>query len=156
MQIYMPYDHVERSSRVLDAVSLLNQIQDARKIILHNDGRSMPEGDPLLDMWKGYSLFLAAMGFGAAGEAINRGISIMGVMSLTDYRVFFELVIRNSAPVSEIVPSWYGRDELHRSHRALLLKKDPIAYQRFKEEDSSLRPSSKVWWPTVEDQDAYR
>jgi hypothetical protein len=83
-------------------------------------------------MWRGYEAALQTYQNYTIAEWIKRGYK--NTMS-------FENIL-----IEAKMPPWFGYEELHRSHRANLLRKDWEYYSQFFNED----PSLPYYWPVEE------
>ena len=120
---------------VLDDRRLGKQRAEALTILRIVDGRSSKAGwrsHPAVHMWQGQAECLKQYLNACLDEWERRGF-------------------KNSIPREKVdrrrlrKPWWLGREELHASHRANLLRKDPVHYGRF---GWSEDPAMPYWWPT--------
>ena len=136
MQTFLPYPDFAITARVLDQRRLGKQrvetLQVQRALVVPNHGW---RHHPAVRMWAGYE------------EALVRyGVEICAQWRAGGYRDTCEATMRSDlAQAREIsvvrtqeelaaagdLPSWLGDEELHRSHRSALVRKDPGFYRRF-------------------------
>jgi hypothetical protein len=121
MQTFLPYPDFARSAQVLDNRRLGKQRSEALTILRIVDHRTQKQGwrnHPVVLMWQGYGEALKLYLNKCLEEWVGRGFN-------------------NSIPVERIEqnrlvhPWWLGLEELHASHRANLLRKDPDFYGAF-------------------------
>lgn len=146
MQTFLPYESFERSARVLDCKRLGKQRLEAKSIIRINVGETSGgswKSHPAVLMWRGYEPLLSYYGLIITDEWIRRGYK-------DQQRSFFTLKLKEFGCTSQthldlLKPSWLGKEELHQSHRANLLRKEPKHYEQFWDED----PSIPYYWPVT-------
>lgn len=133
MQTFLPYPEFLRSARSLDLRRLGKQRVETLQVLR---GLTWPRygwrHHPAVKMWAGYEEALVRYGldvcavWGETGRADTCATSLAtdlaAACGITGVRSQEEL-----AAAGEL-PSWLGRDDLHRSHRASLLRKDPDHY----------------------------
>jgi len=147
MQTFLPYEDFESSAHVLDYQRLGKQRLEAKSILRINLGEA--EGGawrnhPAVVMWKGFEPMLAFYGLVITSEWCRRGYRDQ------QYEFFLGTLQQlgwgghNEEPLPR--PSWLGREDFHRSHRANLLRKAPNHYGRYWSED----PSLPYVWPSKE------
>ncbi|MCF8034895.1 MAG: hypothetical protein K9K66_17140 [Desulfarculaceae bacterium] len=134
MQTFLPYADFVRSARALDDRRLGKQRSEALTILRIVDGRTTKQGwrrHPAVLMWQGCAEALKLYLNACLDEWAARGF-------------------KNSIPREKVDqrklkwPWWLGREELHGSHRANLLRKAPEFYgKRGWSED----PQTPYWWP---------
>ncbi|NAZ81299.1 hypothetical protein GTR02_05670 [Kineococcus sp. R8] len=129
MQTFLPYPSLARSAAVLDAPRLGKQrvetLQILRALELPDYGWS---SHPAVLMWRGCTPALVAYGLAcveawtAPGRADSTGPLIAEfapeVVGLSEEELLAD----------RLLPSWWGDDAVHRSHRSALLRKDPAFY----------------------------
>jgi hypothetical protein len=135
MQTFLPYPDFARSLAALDDRRLGKQRSEALTILRIVDGRTDKPGwrhHPAVLMWQGYA------------EALKQYLNLC--LDEWERRGFANSIPRERVdPRSLEMPWWLGREELHASHRANLLRKDPLFYggQGWAE-----NPALPYWWPT--------
>ena len=135
MQTFLPYSDYDRSAQVLDNRRLGKQRSEALTILRIIDNRTEKRGwrtHPAVLMWKGYAEALKLYMNVCIKEWAARGF---------ENRIPLERINHKRL----VLPWWLGREELHSSHRANLLRKDPNFYGKYGwNEDSKM----KYWWPS--------
>ncbi|MFB9239798.1 MSMEG_6728 family protein [Plantactinospora siamensis] len=133
MQTFLPYPDFLRTARALDQRRLGKQRVEAIQVLR---GLTRPgygwRHHPAVRMWAGYEEALVRYGLDicAAWTAAGRADTCAGTLAadlaagcgISTVRSQYEL-----AAAGEL-PPWLGRDDLHLSHRAALLRKDPEFY----------------------------
>lgn len=135
MQTFLPYPDFVRSAQVLDRARLGKQRIETRDILRNiamlGTGLKAPWGShPAIKMWVGYEEALAYYGHCIVTEWEFRGYQ-NGIEFSFDPRAI-------------IMPSWMGDERFHGSHRANLLRKDPVYYGKFGWTED---PAMPYWWP---------
>ncbi len=134
MQTFLPYPEYIDCAKVLDNKRLGNQFYNEGMIILA--GNHKWRNHPAVKMWKPWKFQLCIYLLTLAKELKERGFY---------YREHIEHVnnlfnqLKPTAP-----PNWLGIHELHTSHRANLLRKDPVHYGKFGWIE---QPAEKYYWP---------
>jgi hypothetical protein len=140
VQTFLPYPGFQESARVLDTQRLGKQLIECRQI-----GLALTDPDygwkrhPAVLMWKGYETHLLDYAYQAHKEwRIRRG---------KPHQAYANML---SDPIAEHSrelggPWWLGRLELHSSHQANLVRKDPEHYGKL---FPGVEPSDVYWWPT--------
>ena len=129
MQTFLPYPDFARSAAVLDVPRLGKQrvetLQILRAITFEDYGW---RNHPAVTMWVGYTPALVTYGVAvtrrwqAAGYGDTVGPQLVEFLDGTPLRSQRDL--REAG----LLPPWLGRRDLHRSHRAALVRKDPGHY----------------------------
>ncbi len=122
MQTFLPYPCFDRSVQCLDWRRLGKQRVEARQILGALERRRTGAGGgwvnhPAVRMWEGHEDALRCYMNAAIREWVARG-----------YRNTMEEAVV-AGPVR--MPPWWGRADVHASHRANLLRKDPAWYGRY-------------------------
>jgi hypothetical protein len=132
MQTFLPYADFERSARVLDAKRLGKQrvetIQVVRALTWSGYGWA---NHPAALMWKGYEEALGRYGLTCCEIWTDLGFGDTCAATIaTDLRAAGVFTIRTQAELADAgaLPPWLGDEELHRSHRSALVRKDPEHY----------------------------
>lgn len=135
MQTFLPYPDLSLSIRCLDVKRLGKQRVEARQIydsILNGSGW---RNHPATVMWENNLEALAIYHNLAIHHWIERG-----------YNNSMNLIrVPNSATVR--MPSWLGRNDVHASHRARLLDKDPVWYGQFGWTEAPISKEDGYVWP---------
>ena len=144
VQTFLPYPDFAASALVLDPRRLGKQRVEALQVLR---GLIVPgygwRHHPAVKMWKGYEEALVRYGLEmcAAWTALGHSDTVAATLAAAhgDARTQQELA-RLVA-----VPPWLGRDDVHRSHRSALVRKDPAFYgPLFPDAD----PEEPYVWPT--------
>lgn len=139
MQTFLPYPEFAASARVLDRQRLGKQRLEAlhvlRLLLGHGRGPGW-RSHPVVAMWRGHENALALYGMAICSEWRRRGYADA---QLPLFRAAFDPE-RTLRP-----PPWLGVPELHASHRANLLRKDPAFYGRYGWDED---PSLPYLWPS--------
>jgi hypothetical protein len=135
VQTFLPYPDFAASARVLDDRRLGKQrveaLQVLRALIIPGYGW---RHHPAVAMWRGYEEAL-----GCYGTAVCREWCGRGRRDTCEAKIGDELAargvhrVRDQAALGEAgeLPPWLGDEDLHRSHRSSLLRKDPDWYGQF-------------------------
>lgn len=146
MNTFLPHSDFAASARCLDYRRLGKQRVEAMQIIAAITGRRLTiagwgaerhsgwRNHPACKMWAGYVPALARYGQACATEYRQRGYQDRTA------NVFADLL-----GVDELMPPWLGNALLHATHRANLLRKDPVYYGQFGWTEV---PAEGYWWPT--------
>lgn len=150
MQTFVPYDDHMRSAEVLDLARLGKQVIEAGQII-----RALSDPDygwqshPATAMWRGhrgalfiYTACMHAEWFARRGKVHGAWTNLCKWLTDPD---------RNLLPFptdEHEEPGWLGRDDVHGSHRANLLRKDPIHYGAYGWTED---PALPYVWPATEE-----
>ena len=133
MQTFLPYPDLQQSVRVLDYRRLGKQRVETFQVLNILLGRTPTKGwrnHPVTLMWEGYEQALQMYQNYTIKEWIDRGYK---------NNMHFEEVDTSSV----VMPPWFGLDQLHRSHRSNLLRKDFGYYSQYFDED----PNLEYYWP---------
>ena len=132
MQTFLPYPSFAQSAACLDWRRLGCQRKEAQQIILALENPSYGwQNHPAVKMWRGYERSLALYGVTVCGEWRNRGYN-------DNLLTFFLDKYLDGERREDIYPEWIGNEAFHRSHRANLLRKDPVWYGKYWTEDITL------------------
>lgn len=119
MQTFLPFADFRECARVLDDKRLGNQAYRECLTLL----RGKWPNHPVSKMWHGYRYALGLYTLACFEELTRRG------------RHYHEHIVEVNdimdACRDESMPSWLGDEALHASHRANLLRKDPVWYGQF-------------------------
>ncbi|SCG61480.1 MSMEG_6728 family protein [Micromonospora halophytica] len=133
MQTFLPYPDFLASARTLDQRRLGKQRVETIQVLR---GLTRPDygwrNHPAVKMWAGYEEALTRYGLDVCAVWCEPGradtcaatmvTDLAAACGLTTVRTQGEL-----ASAGEL-PPWLGREDLHRSHRSSLLRKDPGHY----------------------------
>jgi hypothetical protein len=134
MQTFLPYPEFVACARSLDPLRLGKQRVEALQVLrgLTVAGYGWRH-HPAVKMWAGYEEALVCYGliicraWTAAGRADTVSASL--VREIRDRCDV--LLVRDQVDLaaSQDLPPWLGHEDLHRSHRSALLRKDPDFYR---------------------------
>lgn len=129
MQTFVPYDSILKSLACLDDKRLGKQRVEAKQILKALDEGGGWANHPATLMWRGYEDCLRYYHNGCIIEWVARGKR--NTMMLLDHPDDFEM-------------PWWWYGEIHASHRANLLRKDPDHYGQFGWTED---PQTPYFWP---------
>ena len=133
MQTFLPYPDFDASARALDSRRLGKQRVEAMQVLR---ALTRPvygwKHHPVVLMWAGYEEALGAYALAVCREWSRRGHADTCAAKILDDLAEAE-VPTPPRPQVELaragaLPPWLGDEELHRSHRSALLRKDPAWY----------------------------
>lgn len=141
MQTFLPYADFDRCAEVLDNRRLGKQRVETLQIMraLTVPGYAW-QSHPAVLMWKGYEEALAAYGMAICREWCRRGFADTCAAKICDDAMSAQVMtVRSQTELAaaRLLPPWLGDEEVHHSHRSVLLRKDPGHYG--------------VWFPGVPD-----
>lgn len=137
MQTFIPYTNHHQSAACLDRQRLGKQRVECLQILNALAGDSGWKHHPAVAMWQGYERALGAYGIVICAEWIKRGYKDTCRDKI--------IRIAETFPYSSSEnPEWWGRQELHLSHRSNLLRKFPEHYRSFFPDDPDDLP---YIWP---------
>ncbi|WP_089157525.1 MSMEG_6728 family protein, partial [Micromonospora sp. NBS 11-29] len=133
MQTFLPYPDFLASARALDQKRLGKQRVEAIQVLR---GLTRPDygwrNHPAVKMWAGYEEALTRYGLDMCAVWCEPGRADTCAATLaTDLAAACGItVIRTQDELAATgdLPPWLGLDDLHRSHRSSLLRKDPTHY----------------------------
>ena len=139
MQTFLPYPDFSRSAACLDDKRLGNQRREAliilRSVLHINKGW---QHHPAVQMWRGHPGHLYLYTYEVCWEwTMGRGFKD------TCLRKACDAIKQVSLPTPR--PIWLGDSQLHSSHRAALLAKDPEWYRQFGWTET---PKIQYFWPS--------
>lgn len=133
MQTFTPFSDFEASLRVLDQKRLGKQrvevIQIVRALTVPGYAWS---SHPAVLMWKGYEEALGRYGLTACEAWVGLGFGDSCADTITtDLLAFGISTIRSYAQLAaaDALPGWLFDEEVQRSHRSALVRKDPEHYR---------------------------
>ncbi|TDB69915.1 MSMEG_6728 family protein [Micromonospora sp. KC723] len=149
MQTFLPYPDFLASARTLDQRRLGKQRVETLQVLR---GLTRPDygwrHHPAVRMWAGYEEALTRYGLDvcavwcAPGRADTCAGSLVGELAAACGLT----AVRGQAELAEAgeLPPWLGREDLHRSHRSSLLRKDPEYYRPL---FGDVPPDLEYVWP---------
>lgn len=123
MQTFLPYADYFESAKTLDNMRLGNQCYRECKTLLNGGWIHHPASK----MWHGYERQLCLYSMTLAVEMERRGKWKPDVAPRW-YSYFYN---KSFEYPDTGLPPWLGDDRVHSSHRANLLRKDPVHYGQF-------------------------
>lgn len=143
MQSFLPYPDFSASAAVLDARRLGKQRVEAVQLLR---GLTVPgygwRHHPAVKMWAGYEEALVRYGLDICAAWVAGGRPDTCAATLVqDLAQGCEVSeIRQQAELEQAgeLPPWLGDEDLHRSHRSALLRKDPEWYSRYFDDPQDL------------------
>ncbi len=133
MQTFLPYPDFERSARVLDTKRLGKQRVETIQVVraLTVPGYAWAK-HPAALMWKGYEEALGRYGIVCCEVWTERGFGDTCAATIaTDLATAGVGTIRSQAELAQAgaLPPWLEDEDLLRSHRSALVRKDPELYR---------------------------
>lgn len=131
MQTFLPYASFSLSAAALDNERLNHQRLNARRVFDACMGGGTFGNHPCVQMWKHHVEALAWYHNCILSEWCGRGFANEMAFLVHEYY--------------PPMPSWFGDQRLHSSHRSNLLRKDPLHYGKYGWTDV---PNQDYFWPT--------
>ncbi|MBQ1042738.1 MULTISPECIES: MSMEG_6728 family protein [unclassified Micromonospora] len=149
MQTFLPYPDFLASARTLDQKRLGKQRVETIQVLR---GLTRPDygwrNHPAVKMWAGYEEALTRYGLDmcAVWCEPGRADTCAGTLATDLATACGIAVIRTQDELAKVgeLPPWLGRDDLHRSHRSSLLRKDPVHYAQV---FTDVSPDLEYVWP---------
>jgi hypothetical protein len=143
VQTFVPHPDLAASAAALDDRRLGKQRVETLQILraLHLEDYGWAN-HPAVTMWRGHALALVAYGLAICDEWIARGHTDATRAQIAEFAL-------PASPTDwadldpALLPPWWGREDVHASHRAALVRKDPEAYAGLAVED----PDMAYTWP---------
>ena len=130
MQILLPYPDYEQTANALTPSILRHQVMDiiTTLSVIHETARNLPmyEGHPSVMAWEGYAPQLAHFGLVCVEALQVRSLQAAKYRESLDWH----LDTATSGEYSMDKPAWFGSPKLHRSHKSVLIRIDPLKYRR--------------------------
>ena len=131
MQVFVPYPDIHLSVAALDPKRLGNQIYRECLTLIRGGWKNHPASKA----WSGHFHALALYSLAGLDELDRRG------RHYPHHRITFEQYLREFPDTG--FPKWWGREDVHQSHRSMLIKKDYAFYKpKFSDTPEGL---SYVW-----------
>lgn len=139
MQTFMPHMFFSDVAKCLDNRRLNKQKVECKQIFLAlTDPNYGWQNHPAVLMWKGFEFALLDYALYIAEECIKRGMK-------DTLKPFFHDAARDYNFKQFGAPAWVYDERLISSHRANLLRKDPVHYGKFGWKE---QPAMHYFWPT--------
>jgi hypothetical protein len=132
VQTFLPYADFRRSAEVLDTKRLGKQRVECLQVLR---GLTVPtygwRHHPAVRMWRGHEEALGRYTFTVCETWTERGHADTVAATMTAELAALGLREVRDQPAlaaAGALPPWLGEEDLHRSHRSALLRKDPARY----------------------------
>lgn len=129
MQTFLPYADLDASMAVLDQARLGKQrvetLQVLRASLLPTYGW---QSHPVTRMWRGYLSGLAAYGLANVREWVARGHVDTTAALIREFAPRVDGLSQADLERHGLLPPWFGDENVHRSHRSNLIRKDEEFY----------------------------
>lgn len=123
MQTFVPYPSPEETARVLDRQRLGKQRVECKQILMALAGDTTGwVNHPATRMWRGHERALCDYAVATCEEWRARGY-------VDNLQPWFTGTRGRFPSETAASPAWWGRGDVHASHRAQLLRKDHTHYQ---------------------------
>ena len=124
MQTFLPYSNFKESAQCLDMKRLGKQRVEVLQLLnsFHKPDYKGWKNHPAREMWRGHENALALYGMIVCEAWLERGYKDTCWAKINAY-------YDKSKPT--IMPSWFGMQDLHTSHKSNLIRKNPIYYKEF-------------------------
>ncbi|MFD1713490.1 MSMEG_6728 family protein [Amnibacterium flavum] len=130
MQTFLPFEDFDASMRVLDQARLGKQrvetLQVLRSLLLPSYGW---QNHPVSRMWRGFVPGLTAYGLSNVREWTARGHADSTSALIREFAPEVDGLTQEALAARGLLPRWVGDEEVHRSHRSNLIRKDPSFYE---------------------------
>jgi hypothetical protein len=149
MQTFLPYPDFLASARTLDQKRLGKQRVETIQVLRGLTRRGYGwRNHPAVKMWAGYEEALVRYGLDvcAVWSEPGRADTCAATMAVDLAAACGIDRVRGQADLAEAgeLPPWLGHEELHRSHRSSLLRKDPEHYRPL---FGDVPPDLEYVWP---------
>jgi hypothetical protein len=132
MQTFLPYADFTRSAATLDPRRLGKQRVEALQVLRALTRPSYGwQSHPAVLMWRGHEEALGRYGLAVVEAWRGLGFGDTCAASIRDELGTLGIGAPRSQPALEAagaLPPWLGDEDLHRSHRSALVRKDPAWY----------------------------
>jgi len=124
MQTFLPYSDFAQSAKCLDYRRLGKQRVEVLQLLnsLYKPNYKGWKNHPCREMWRDTPQALVEYGLAICKEWINRGYKDTCYDKINAYNT--------NSPV-HAMPSWLGREDIHLSHKSMLIQKYPEHYKPF-------------------------
>ena len=143
MQTFLPLADFDKCARVLDGKRLNKQLVECQQIFNALIGKTEGwKNHPAIKMWRGHEFALYCYACALHRERNRR---YQNPVPHKSFEYILDCVVHKGlSRYSATFPEWLGDERLHSSHRANLIRKDPIHYGAFGWVES---PDLPYWWP---------
>ncbi|MFB9377666.1 MSMEG_6728 family protein [Kineococcus gynurae] len=129
MQTFLPHPGFARSAAVLDGARLGKQrvetLQILRALTLPDYGWA---NHPAVLMWRGFTPALVVYGLACVEEWVATGRADSTRELIAEFAPEVVGRTQDDLAAAGLLPPWVGDEQVHRSHRSALLRKDPGFY----------------------------
>lgn len=133
MQTFLPHTDFAASARALDQKRLGKQRVEVIQVVR---ALTVPDyawrNHPAALMWRGFEEALGRYGFACCEAWLERGFGDTCAATIAaDLATAGVTTVRTQGELAEAgaLPPWLGDEDLHRSHRSALVRKDPDHYR---------------------------
>lgn len=133
MQTFLPHTDFAASARALDQKRLGKQRVEVIQVVR---ALTVPDyawrNHPAALMWRGFEEALGRYGFACCEAWLERGFGDTCAATIAaDLATAGVTTVRTQDELAEAgaLPPWLGDEDLHRSHRSALVRKDPDHYR---------------------------
>lgn len=144
MQTFLPHPNFAASAMVLDSRRLGNQRNECTVLIracVHGPSQGWYH-HPVTRMWRPWLDALRLYKDVIVREWCRRGYSNEVGLYFSDH--WTDPLVPEGTQIE--MPPWLGREELHSSHRGMLMRKMPEWYDQFNWVDP-VPEDHQYWWP---------
>lgn len=149
MQTFLPHEFFLDCAQVLDNKRLNKQIVECQQILncLYNPEKKGWSNHPAVKMWEDHKpALICYMGVMHFEWTRRRGSERCHGSWQKIVDTYYKTHMQDFVGTITY-PEWLGNPELHASHRANLLRKDPVHYGQFGWQEDQ---QEGYWWPTKE------
>lgn len=147
MQVLLPFPNLRLSAHVLHGDDLARQQAHSTEILMRLAGRGRSGGRRWfapITLWAGCEPALLRYAEAVWLERMDRSMPVDDPSPASPDGVSVYGLAEDWLTDSVVMPDWLGIEQLHASHRAVLLARRPRWYQQFQ---WSERPGRVAWWP---------
>ena len=129
MQTFLPHPEFDRSAASLDDRRLGKQRVETLQILraLHVEDYGWGQ-HPAVTMWRGHTAALVSYGAAVVSEWLARGYADTTYGNIAEFVHPDRPRVQPRLAAAGELPAWLGWERLHASHRAALVRKDPVRY----------------------------
>src|SRR5688500_14081830 len=153
MQTFLPVADFDESARLLDSPRLGKQRVETLQVLR---ALELPDygwvSHPVVRMWRGRTAALVVYGRAMVREWRARGFADSTDTQNPEFAPEQASASQADLAAADLLPTWVGDEELHRSHRSNLLAKDPAFYRSAFAERFPGEPDDLPYkWPEPDD-----